>query len=1072
MLRSSLNDAAAVASAVCLITKRVIVAPPPASHGGPTRPWPTHQLLDGTSTQLGEQAVSNDPNPPRNLLLHDLDANRAISVAARADHDASGSPPPPGLPSTRPKLRPWSTQLRAVKLEGAASPAAPEVPGFRHNALGAETAHGIDASISPLQAQTAASPAPATPLDLTDKVSLPPQAPDGTYTEMKVVHGGRETPEPTSAGMASVADASTTADSAPSRSPLDGDQHRREELLRRLDHSLESYFGSAASEPQQANEEYPREETQLKELTEAERKAEVVGSEPPATARSAATATSSIHSASTSTSEGPSALPSSSEAAGTSKEPQHQLTDEEEYDAATEVRETPLRAAKVPSSRLGRLFHYGTLGAGLAVGTAGQFFRGSSPSSSADASTGSLVLSEQNVARLVDKLSTMRGAALKLGQFLSIQDTKMLPPQIEKVLLRVQNAANYMPVWQMNKVMAAEYGVTDWKERYFSKFDDIPFASASIGQVHSATLRDDYEDPEMAGKRVAVKVQFPGVLESIDSDLSYIRWIVSASALLPKGLFLDNSLKVMSQELREECDYTREAEMGRRFRTLLQGSAEFEVPKVVDKLSTSRVLVTEMMRGRPLTQAARYTQETRDRIAQSILNLALSELFRFRLMQTDPNWTNFLYNERSGKIQLIDFGATREYSKQFMDNWLKMLQAAIRGDHDECVQWSRKVGYLTGQESERMEKAHVDSMIVLGEPFRDGSPDPYPFESQTITDRVKEQIPLMLKERLTPPPQETYSLNRKLSGAFLLCARLKANVRCRDLFKRIEQEYRFGPTVGTSSTTDQSGGSAAASWRGYHTSRIVLEAYRVLEWERDGSSAETSSSLGEEVHKMIGSRDRGTARGRRGINLANRYPRSTFVASPDTVTTLSTASAAGSCVEAGGGQSDGAVDLSRKMLAAEVHPSKAKSPLTARDDGLEHKAEAYEAENRSLGLIVIRGITIPLKPQPPGPDECCMSGCAHCAYDIYAEDLEDFHSKLQAVRQRLLALEPPVTASEWHEDLLGAFPSDQSEASGEDARARAEKEVNRAIGDLDPTMKAFLEMERRLKKQERSKSTE
>lgn len=87
-------------------------------------------------------------------------------------------------------------------------------------------------------------------------------------------------------------------------------------------------------------------------------------------------------------------------------------------------------------------------------------------------------------------------------------------------------------------------------------------------------------------------------------------------------------------------------------------------------------------------------------IAKSILELSLRELFEYRLMQTDPNWTNFLYNERTGKIELIDFGAARAYDKPFIDDWLCMLRAAIGGRRDECVAWSEKVGYLTGRESE------------------------------------------------------------------------------------------------------------------------------------------------------------------------------------------------------------------------------------------------------------------------------------------------------------------------------------------------------------------------------------
>lgn len=757
----------------------------------------------------------------------------------------------------------------------------------------------------------------------------------------------------------------------------------------------------------------------------------------------------------------------------TTHEPPSLPADFEEYDAVKESKHVPLRAAKVPSSRLGRLFHYGGLGAGLAFGAAGSLLRGASSGGADGAAPNSVFMSERNVARLVDKLSTMRGAALKLGQFLSIQETKLLPPQIEQVLLRVQNSANYMPIWQMNKVMSQELGGSDWRERHFKEFEDIPFASASIGQVHSAVLRDDFPDPHMAGKKVAVKVQFPGVLESIDSDLSYLRWLVSASALLPKGLFLENTLRVLGRELKDECDYEREAEMGRRFGAILQDSSEFEVPKVVDSLCTGKVLTTEMMRGRPLSQASRYPQNTRDRIAQSILNLSLSELFRFRLMQTDPNWSNFLYNERTGKIQLIDFGATREYAKEFMDNWLQMLQAAIAGDYEECLTWSRKVGYLTGEESAGMERAQFESMIALGEPFRPDAPNPYPFEHQTITDRVKAQIPLMLRERLTPPPQETYSLNRKLSGAFLLCARLKAHVSCRTLFEQVEADYQFGsePVIASSSSTANANSPFGSS----EQRRYFHKAFRAAQQQQEQARLE---------------------RRKHGRNLTDRFPRSKIVISQqadessssgslevgDKVESLAASPTASTSMQetpenASESESKVGIDVSRGATPAEVSTAETQASSSSSDT----VAEAANGQS-SMGPTIIRGIVIPLKPPPPGPEECCMSGCAHCAYDIYAEDLEDFHSRLSSVRSQLTQLSPPVTRQEWRDDLLGDYPSSAassgdgsagaagSATESEEMKERAQREVDRVIGDLDPTMRAFLEMERKLKKQEREKA--
>lgn len=377
----------------------------------------------------------------------------------------------------------------------------------------------------------------------------------------------------------------------------------------------------------------------------------------------------------------------------------------DEYDATNE-RTRPLRSTRVPSSRLGRLLHYGGLGAGLAWGSASEYMRRATSGSQAPRSTSPAFLSPGNVDRLVDKLSMMRGAALKLGQFLSIQDNHVLPPQVEEVLLRVQDTAHYMPAWQLERVMREDLG-EDWRTQ-FSSFDERPLAAASIGQVHTAVLADPFpSQPHLAGQRVAVKVQFPGVSESIASDLGNIKWLLVASALLPKGLFLENSVRVLQQELQEECDYTREADMGRRFRAHVRAMAPsderaltFEVPEVVDALSTRRVLTTEFMRGRPLTQIMSQDQTTRDAIAYAIMELSLRELFDWHLMQTDPNWTNFLYHEGRRAIQLIDFGATRAYTPEFIAMWLGLLRAAVSGDRSLCERWSVDIGYLTGQESE------------------------------------------------------------------------------------------------------------------------------------------------------------------------------------------------------------------------------------------------------------------------------------------------------------------------------------------------------------------------------------
>lgn len=190
----------------------------------------------------------------------------------------------------------------------------------------------------------------------------------------------------------------------------------------------------------------------------------------------------------------------------------------------------------------------------------------------------------------------------------------MLPPEIEQVLHQVQAHANYMPDWQMDKVLREELGA-DWETSLFTQFERTPIASASIGQVHRATLKT-------TGRRVAVKIQFPGVASSIESDLSNLSLLLRTSALLPKGLYLQNTIAVMRRELEDECDYIREAAAGKKFAQLLAGDPFFVVPQVVDEATTGKVLTTEWMDGKPLSRVKNLSQETRD-LASRLLILRL-----------------------------------------------------------------------------------------------------------------------------------------------------------------------------------------------------------------------------------------------------------------------------------------------------------------------------------------------------------------------------------------------------------------------------------------------------------------
>ncbi|KEH43168.1 putative cadmium-transporting ATPase [Medicago truncatula] len=447
------------------------------------------------------------------------------------------------------------------------------------------------------------------------------------------------------------------------------------------------------------------------------------------------------------------------------------------------VRKRRPRERKVPATPFSRALGFAGLGAGLAWGTVQESVKRlayGTPTSQGNQTTLSPFLSDKNAERLALALCRMRGAALKIGQMLSIQDESLVPAPILAALEIVRQGADVMPKSQLNQVLNAELG-PHWSSNLHS-FDYEPLAAASIGQVHRAVMKD--------GLQVAMKIQYPGVADSIDSDIENVKLLLNYTNLIPEGLYLDRAIKVAKEELSRECDYKLEAENQKRFRDLLAGAEGFYVPIVRDDILSKRVLTTELVHGIPIDKVALLDQETRNYIGKKLLELTLRELFEFRFMQTDPNWGNFLYNEATKTINLIDFGAARDFPKSFVDDYLRMVLACANGDNDGVIEMSKRLGFLTGMESDVMLDAHVQAGFIVGLPF--SKPGPYDFRSTNITQSISHLGATMLKHRLTPPPDEAYSLHRKLSGAFLACIKIGAVVPCRELLLDMYKHHKFG----------------------------------------------------------------------------------------------------------------------------------------------------------------------------------------------------------------------------------------------------------------------------------------
>ena len=282
----------------------------------------------------------------------------------------------------------------------------------------------------------------------------------------------------------------------------------------------------------------------------------------------------------------------------------------------------------------------------------------------------SALISKKNVTATVDTLKNLRGAAMKFGQLLSLDETVILSPDLAAIFAQLQSSGYSMTPSQLKKVLNHNWG-DDWL-KHFKYFDVRPFAAASIGQVHKATLK--------SGEVVAIKVQFPRVKQSIDSDLATLKFIMKTSGMLPENFPLEHYLSQCGDLLKRETNYELEAENINLFSVFLKGSKVIHVPEVYNKLSTNQTLTMSFLEGRELSNIMEFDQSARDEISLNLIELLFNEIFNFKMVQTDPNLANFLLTRGGKSICILDFGACCRVSEDTYRLYKELLSVALSLD--------------------------------------------------------------------------------------------------------------------------------------------------------------------------------------------------------------------------------------------------------------------------------------------------------------------------------------------------------------------------------------------------------
>jgi len=380
---------------------------------------------------------------------------------------------------------------------------------------------------------------------------------------------------------------------------------------------------------------------------------------------------------------------------------------------------------------------------------------------------------------MVESLGRLKGALMKAGQLLSVDASDLLPPEAMTVLAQLQAGAEPIDFESLRGVLTQELG-QDW-EQAFDTFDTRPAASASIGQVHRASTN---------GVPVAVKIQYPSVRDSIDSDLDVLQKLASGwLSVSRKKIDLTGVFEELRTLLHQEADYGQELLSQLRFAELVQHDPRFVVPRSLPELSTTLVHTMTWEEGQPLGQWLQTPRSAEDRLwlGQLLLDLYCLEFFRWGLVQTDPNFGNFLVRAESRQLVLLDFGATLAFEPDFRERYVKLLRVVATGDAARISDEGVAFGLLDPREPREPRELFAQFLQTAVEPFAP-SLQPFAFRDAGYNERSQVIGRRFIRSlRFSPPPRRLMFLHRKLGGIFQLLKRLDLKLDLRPYWERMVQ---------------------------------------------------------------------------------------------------------------------------------------------------------------------------------------------------------------------------------------------------------------------------------------------
>ncbi len=397
---------------------------------------------------------------------------------------------------------------------------------------------------------------------------------------------------------------------------------------------------------------------------------------------------------------------------------------------------------------------------------------------------------------LADELGKLKGSVMKAGQMMSLFGQYFLPEEANSVLASLQDDTPPVDWKVVGPALEKSLG-----RRRLSELDvdEQPIAAASLGQAHRARRKSD-------GLELVVKIQYPGVADSIDSDIRTLSRILAMSRLAPKELDLEPTFAEVRDMLKREVDYRAEAAFTEEFGRRLADDPRFVVPQVLRDYSSDAVLTTTYETGVSVRDehVRQLSQLRRNRLGAAFFDVFLKEFFGWALVQSDPNFGNYRFrlgDDPSGaddRIVLLDFGATREFERGFVDAYADVVAGASLRDRVRTLKGAADIGMMQANFPDDVQNAFAEMCELITEPFNTPDDPTTPPELLTANGDYRwgqSRLPMRvaniaarnaLSRYFRVPPREIAFLHRRLAGVFIMLATLDAELKTRaPLFKAL-----------------------------------------------------------------------------------------------------------------------------------------------------------------------------------------------------------------------------------------------------------------------------------------------